>query len=53
MVAVQSMLLGVAPLNPAAFGLTAVAVLTVVLLACAVPAVRAASVDPSEALRTQ
>jgi len=53
MVAVQSMLLGVAPLNPAAFGLTAVAVLTVVLLACAVPAARAAGVDPSEALRTQ
>ncbi len=53
MVAVQSMLLGVAPLNPAAFGLTAVAVLSVVLLACAVPAARAAGVDPSEALRTQ
>ena len=53
MVAVQSMLLGVAPLNPAAFGLTAVAVLTVVLLACAVPAARAAGVDPSEALRAQ
>jgi putative ABC transport system permease protein len=52
-VAVQSMLLGVAPLNPAAFGLAAVAVLTVVLLACAVPAARAAGVDPSEALRTQ
>jgi len=52
-VAVQSMLLGVAPLDPAAFGLTVVAVLAVVLLACAVPAVRAASVDPSEALRTQ
>jgi len=51
--AVQSMLLGVAPLNPAAFGLTAVAVLTVVLLACAVRAARAAGVDPSEALRTQ
>ena len=53
MVAVQSMLLGVAPLNPAAFGLTTVAVLAVVLLACAVPAARAAGVDPSEALRTQ
>ena len=53
MVAVQSMLLGAAPLNPAAFGLTVVAVLAVVLLACAVPAARAAGVDPSEALRAQ
>jgi hypothetical protein len=51
--AAQSMLLGAAPLNPAAFGLTALVVLAIVLLACAVPASRAASVDPSAALRAE
>jgi predicted permease len=51
--AMQSTLLGVAPLHPAAFGLTALLVLAVVLLACAVPARRAARVDPAVALRAE
>jgi putative ABC transport system permease protein len=50
--ALQSMLLGVAPLHPAAFGATTLLALVVVLLACAVPARRAARVDPAVALRT-
>jgi len=53
MLAMQSMLLGVAPLHPVAFGLTALVVLAVVLMACAVPASRAAGVDPAAALRSQ
>ncbi len=51
--AVRSMLLGVGPLNPVAFGLTVLLVLAVVLVACVVPAARAARVDPSVALRAQ
>jgi predicted permease len=51
--AMQSMLLGVAPLSPVAFGLTGLIVVGVVLLACAVPAARAARVDPAVALRAQ
>ncbi|MGE5358686.1 MAG: hypothetical protein ACM3NQ_06670 [Bacteroidales bacterium] len=42
-----------APLSPVAFGLTGLLVLAVVLLACAVPAARAASADPAAALRAQ
>ena len=38
--------------GPVAFGLTALLVLAVVLIACAVPASRAAAVDPAVALRT-
>jgi predicted permease len=52
-VAMRSMLLGVAPLSPMAFGVTGLLVLVVVLLACAVPAVRAAGADPAAALRAQ
>jgi hypothetical protein len=51
--AVGSMLLGVGPLNPVALGLTVLVVLAVVLVACVVPAARAARVDPSVALRGQ
>lgn len=47
------MLLGVGPLNPVALGLTVLVVLAVVLVACVVPAARAARVDPSVALRAQ
>ena len=46
-VAVQSMLLGVAPLNPAAFGLTAVAVPRGRAAGLRVPAAAPAGVDPS------
>ena len=52
-VAMRSMLLGVAPLSPVAFGLTGLLVLAVVILACAVPAARAAGADPAAALRAQ
>ena len=51
--AVRSMLLGVGPLNPVALGLSVLLVLVVVLVACVVPAARAARVDPSVALRAQ
>jgi putative ABC transport system permease protein len=49
----RSMLLGVAPLSPVAFGATSLLVLAIVLLACALPAARAARVDPAAALRSQ
>jgi hypothetical protein len=52
-VAMESMLLGVAPLSPVAFGLTGLPVLAVVLLACAVPAARAPAADPAAALRAR
>jgi hypothetical protein len=51
--AMQAMVLGVAPLSPVAFGLTGLLVLAVVLLACAVPAARAAAADPAAALRAR
>lgn len=51
--AMRSMLLGVAPLNPVAFGLVASLILAVVVVACAVPAGRAARVHPTAALRAQ
>lgn len=51
--AMQSMLLGVTPLNPVSFGLATLLILASVLLACAVPAFRASRVDPAVALRSQ
>ena len=51
--AIQSMLLGAAPLSPVSFGAAALLILAVVLLACAVPAGRAARVTPTAALRAQ
>jgi predicted permease len=51
--AMQSMLLGAAPLSPLSFGAAVLLILAVVLLACTVPAVRAARVTPTAALRAQ
>jgi len=48
--AVGSLLYGVSTLDPLAFGLPAVVLVATALLAAAVPAVRAAAVDPARAL---
>lgn len=47
----ESQLLGVSPLDPAAFAATTVLLAATALLACAVPAWRAARLDPVRALR--
>jgi predicted permease len=49
--ALESLLFGVRPTDPAAFGLGAAALVVAVLLACWFPARRAAKVDPMVALR--
>jgi ABC-type antimicrobial peptide transport system permease subunit len=46
-----SMLFGVTPSDPATFVVVAVLLSAIALLACYVPARRAAKVDPMEALR--
>jgi hypothetical protein len=51
--AMGSMLLGVSPLDPVAYGLAAGLLLVVVLLASLVPARRASAIDPMVALRCQ
>jgi putative ABC transport system permease protein len=51
--AMQSMLYGVAPSDPRIYALVSTAILLVALAACAVPARRAASVDPIVALRDE
>ena len=47
----QSLLFGVSPFDPLVLGLAAVFVLTLALVASLLPARRAASIDPMEALR--
>ena len=47
----SSLLLGVGPLDPLTFALVPMLLLVVALLACVIPARRAAKVDPMEALR--
>ena len=49
--ALRSQLMGVAPIDPLSFGATTVLLGGVALLACLVPALRAARLDPVRALR--
>ena len=49
----EGLLYGVAPRDPATFGLVALLLLLIALLASAFPALRAARVDPLEALRSE
>jgi predicted permease len=50
-VAMQSMLYGLSPLDPISFGIAAVVLFAVVLLASLVPSLRASRVNPMDALR--
>ena len=51
--AVQPLLFGVGPIDPVSFTLTPLILLVVAALGCAVPARRAAAVDPAETLRAE
>jgi putative ABC transport system permease protein len=50
---IRSLLFGVSPRDPMVFSLTTIALLLVALLACWLPARRAARLSPLEALRTE
>jgi putative ABC transport system permease protein len=49
----QSALFGVTPLDPLSFAAAPIVLAGVATIACLLPAVRAASIDPSEALRCE
>ena len=49
----QTLLYGVKPVAPAVYAATALALLLIALLACVIPAQRAARVDPVVALRDE
>jgi putative ABC transport system permease protein len=49
----QSVLFGVAPLDPVSFAVAPALLAVVAVVACLVPASRAASIDPAEALRSE
>jgi putative ABC transport system permease protein len=49
----RSTLLGVSPMDPISFGSVAAILLSIVLLASLVPARRASSIDPMNALRSE
>jgi putative ABC transport system permease protein len=51
--AMQSMLIGVAPTDPATFGAMAAGFLVVAAIACGLPALRASRLDPMVALREE
>ena len=51
--AMSSLLYGVSTTDPTAFAVSAAAAIVTAILACVVPAVRAASVDPAAALRAE
>jgi ABC-type antimicrobial peptide transport system permease subunit len=48
---IQNLLFGVSPRDPAVFGSSAVVLVAAALVACALPAWRAARLDPWKALR--
>ena len=50
---IQSMLVGVEPTDPATFGAMSVGFLLIAAVACGVPALRAARLDPMVALRDE
>jgi ABC-type antimicrobial peptide transport system permease subunit len=51
--AMQTMLVGVAPTDPATFGAMAVGFLVIAAIACGIPALRASRLDPMVALRDE
>ncbi len=50
---IESLLYAVSPTGPATYAIVAALVLAVSLLACAVPAYRAAQIDPMKTLRLE